>query len=96
MLDLMRDIILATDLAHHLRIFKDLQKMAEGTTPHHWGGVGGLAPTSAHLNLCHGSGVGPGRPSTGLPDSTGVLCAPLWDRLWGPCSQKGQEPGPSP
>ncbi|XP_030632661.1 cGMP-dependent 3',5'-cyclic phosphodiesterase [Chanos chanos] len=28
MLDLMRDIILATDLAHHLRIFKDLQKMA--------------------------------------------------------------------
>lgn len=33
MLDLMRDIILATDLAHHLRIFKDLQKMAEGSTP---------------------------------------------------------------
>lgn len=33
MLDLMRDIILATDLAHHLRIFKDLQKMAEGDTP---------------------------------------------------------------
>lgn len=32
MLDLMRDIILATDLAHHLRIFKDLQKMAEGAT----------------------------------------------------------------
>uniref|UniRef100_A0AAY4EMH1 PDEase domain-containing protein n=1 Tax=Denticeps clupeoides TaxID=299321 RepID=A0AAY4EMH1_9TELE len=30
MLDLMRDIILATDLAHHLRIFKDLQKMADG------------------------------------------------------------------
>nr|XP_033803429.1 cGMP-dependent 3',5'-cyclic phosphodiesterase [Geotrypetes seraphini] len=29
MLDLMREIILATDLAHHLRIFKDLQKMAE-------------------------------------------------------------------
>ncbi|KAJ8267001.1 hypothetical protein GJAV_G00137090 [Gymnothorax javanicus] len=29
MLDLMRDIILATDLAHHLRIFSDLQKMAE-------------------------------------------------------------------
>ncbi|KAK2489697.1 hypothetical protein MC885_013846, partial [Smutsia gigantea] len=29
MLDLMRDIILATDLAHHLRIFKDLQRMAE-------------------------------------------------------------------
>uniref|UniRef100_A0A9J7YG64 Phosphodiesterase n=1 Tax=Cyprinus carpio carpio TaxID=630221 RepID=A0A9J7YG64_CYPCA len=29
MLDLMRDIILATDLAHHLRIFKDLQKMAD-------------------------------------------------------------------
>ncbi|KAJ8412607.1 hypothetical protein AAFF_G00129430 [Aldrovandia affinis] len=29
MLDLMRDIILATDLAHHLRIFKDQQKMAE-------------------------------------------------------------------
>lgn len=28
MLDLMRDIILATDLAHHLRIFKELQKMA--------------------------------------------------------------------
>lgn len=30
MLDLIRDIILATDLAHHLRIFKDLQKMADG------------------------------------------------------------------
>uniref|UniRef100_A0A671S4J4 Phosphodiesterase n=1 Tax=Sinocyclocheilus anshuiensis TaxID=1608454 RepID=A0A671S4J4_9TELE len=30
MLDLMRDIILATDLAHHLRIFRDLQKMADG------------------------------------------------------------------
>ncbi|XP_031428800.1 cGMP-dependent 3',5'-cyclic phosphodiesterase [Clupea harengus] len=29
MLDLMRDIILATDLAHHLRIFKDLENMAE-------------------------------------------------------------------
>ncbi|XP_040189975.1 cGMP-dependent 3',5'-cyclic phosphodiesterase-like, partial [Rana temporaria] len=29
MLDLMRDIILATDLAHHLRIFKELQKMAK-------------------------------------------------------------------
>ncbi|XP_064414102.1 cGMP-dependent 3',5'-cyclic phosphodiesterase [Latimeria chalumnae] len=29
MLDLIRDIILATDLAHHLRIFKDLQKMSE-------------------------------------------------------------------
>ncbi|XP_016112282.1 cGMP-dependent 3',5'-cyclic phosphodiesterase-like [Sinocyclocheilus grahami] len=29
MLDLMRDIILATDLAHHLRIFRDLQKMAD-------------------------------------------------------------------
>lgn len=34
MLDLMRDIILATDLAHHLRIFKDLQKMAEGAASH--------------------------------------------------------------
>lgn len=32
MLDLIRDIILATDLAHHLRIFKDLQKMADGTS----------------------------------------------------------------
>ncbi|XP_030637054.1 cGMP-dependent 3',5'-cyclic phosphodiesterase [Chanos chanos] len=29
MLDLMRDIILATDLAHHLRILGDLRKMAE-------------------------------------------------------------------
>uniref|UniRef100_A0A8C7DJY3 Phosphodiesterase n=1 Tax=Oncorhynchus kisutch TaxID=8019 RepID=A0A8C7DJY3_ONCKI len=29
MLDLMRDIILATDLAHHLRIFPDLQRMAD-------------------------------------------------------------------
>ncbi|XP_049582788.1 cGMP-dependent 3',5'-cyclic phosphodiesterase isoform X1 [Syngnathus scovelli] len=29
MLDLMREIILATDLAHHLRIFRDLQKMAD-------------------------------------------------------------------
>lgn len=54
MLDLMRDIILATDLAHHLRIFKDLQKMAEGATPHCWGGVGGLARRYAHLNICHG------------------------------------------
>ena len=32
MLDLIRDIILATDLAHHLRIFKDLQKMSDGMT----------------------------------------------------------------
>lgn len=32
MLDLIRDIILATDLAHHLRIFKDLQKMADGVS----------------------------------------------------------------
>lgn len=43
MLDLMRDIILATDLAHHLRIFKDLQKMAEGghcqLRPWGWGGT---------------------------------------------------------
>ncbi|XP_041440590.1 cGMP-dependent 3',5'-cyclic phosphodiesterase isoform X2 [Xenopus laevis] len=29
MLDLMRDIILATDLAHHLRIFKELTKMSQ-------------------------------------------------------------------
>lgn len=36
MLDLMRDIILATDLAHHLRIFKDLQKMAEGACLYPW------------------------------------------------------------
>lgn len=35
MLDLIRDIILATDLAHHLRIFKDLQKMADGMSFQH-------------------------------------------------------------
>lgn len=35
MLDLIRDIILATDLAHHLRIFKDLQKMADGMSLQH-------------------------------------------------------------
>ena len=29
-LDLVQDIILATDLAHHLRIHKDLEKMAKG------------------------------------------------------------------
>ena len=29
-LDLVQDIILATDLAHHLRIVKDLRKMAKG------------------------------------------------------------------
>lgn len=40
MLDLMRDIILATDLAHHLRIFKDLQKMAEGEAPRMETGTG--------------------------------------------------------
>lgn len=51
MLDLMRDIILATDLAHHLRIFKDLQKMAEGAAPPCWGGMGGLTWRSAHLNI---------------------------------------------
>lgn len=28
-LDLMREIILATDLAHHLRAVKDQEKMAE-------------------------------------------------------------------
>lgn len=49
MLDLMRDIILATDLAHHLRIFKDLQKMAEGAAAHCWGGMSGLAWRSEHL-----------------------------------------------
>lgn len=42
MLDLMRDIILATDLAHHLRIFKDLQKMAEGEAPGMEIGIGVL------------------------------------------------------
>lgn len=46
MLDLMRDIILATDLAHHLRIFKDLQKMAEGEAPALGVGVG-THPTQA-------------------------------------------------
>lgn len=51
MLDLMRDIILATDLAHHLRIFKDLQKMAEGAIAHCWGGMGGLAWRSEHLDI---------------------------------------------
>lgn len=51
MLDLMRDIILATDLAHHLRIFKDLQRMAEGAPPHCCGGMGGLAWRSAHLDI---------------------------------------------
>ena len=33
-LDLMRDIILATDLAHHLKIMKDLEKMSEGLYTH--------------------------------------------------------------
>lgn len=48
MLDLMRDIILATDLAHHLRIFKDLQKMAEGEAPGlGMGAVVGIHPTKA-------------------------------------------------
>lgn len=55
MLDLMRDIILATDLAHHLRIFKDLQKMAEGTAPHCRRGIGDLVWKAAHLNACSGA-----------------------------------------
>ncbi|XP_063060391.1 cGMP-dependent 3',5'-cyclic phosphodiesterase [Engraulis encrasicolus] len=42
MLDLMRDIILATDLAHHLRIFKDLQRMAD---------VGYNVKDTSHHNL---------------------------------------------
>lgn len=46
MLDLIRDIILATDLAHHLRIFKDLQKMADGMFP-----VAQCAQTSSLLLL---------------------------------------------
>ncbi|KAG9351420.1 hypothetical protein JZ751_022670, partial [Albula glossodonta] len=54
MLDLMRDIILATDLAHHLRIFKDLQKMAqEGYNPkscHHHSLLLCLLMTSCDLS----------------------------------------------
>lgn len=53
MLDLMRDIILATDLAHHLRIFKDLQKMAEGEAP----GIGVVVGT-------HPTKTGPGCPQS--------------------------------
>ncbi|XP_028817280.1 cGMP-dependent 3',5'-cyclic phosphodiesterase isoform X2 [Denticeps clupeoides] len=45
MLDLMRDIILATDLAHHLRIFKDLQKMADD-------GFNSRSQTHRSLLLC--------------------------------------------
>ena len=44
MLDLMRDIILATDLAHHLRIFKDLQRIADRT---YQGGCCGIANISS-------------------------------------------------
>ncbi|XP_058875643.1 cGMP-dependent 3',5'-cyclic phosphodiesterase-like, partial [Acipenser ruthenus] len=54
MLDLMRDIILATDLAHHLRIFKDLQKMADvGYDPknkHHHSLILCLLMTSCDLS----------------------------------------------
>ncbi|CAI9590034.1 unnamed protein product [Staurois parvus] len=54
MLDLMRDIILATDLAHHLRIFKELQKMArDGYDPknkHHHNLLICLLMTSCDLS----------------------------------------------
>ncbi|XP_042746713.1 uncharacterized protein LOC122190691, partial [Lagopus leucura] len=79
MLDLMRDIILATDLAHHLRIFKDLQKMAEGD-------AGLVAPLVScplvPIELCHiplfpfGCVV----PSLGCavsPVSIGMCCIPI-------------------
>lgn len=104
MLDLMRDIILATDLAHHLRIFKDLQKMAEGAAPHRRAGVGVGFMEICPLNIWAGSVLSfahswlwcpSSRPGTShLP--LGVLCSPwdavdpLWHRLWDPCSQKGQ------
>ncbi|XP_024911031.1 cGMP-dependent 3',5'-cyclic phosphodiesterase [Cynoglossus semilaevis] len=45
MLDLIRDIILATDLAHHLRIFKDLQKMSDD-------GYNSKSATHRSLLLC--------------------------------------------
>ncbi|XP_075054437.1 cGMP-dependent 3',5'-cyclic phosphodiesterase isoform X2 [Mixophyes fleayi] len=54
MLDLMRDIILATDLAHHLRIFRELQKMAnDGYDPknkHHHNLLLCLLMTSCDLS----------------------------------------------
>ncbi|XP_063806664.1 cGMP-dependent 3',5'-cyclic phosphodiesterase [Pseudophryne corroboree] len=54
MLDLMRDIILATDLAHHLRIFKELQNMAnDGYDPknkHHHNLLLCLLMTSCDLS----------------------------------------------
>ena len=34
-LDLMQEIILATDLAHHIRIFKDVEEMARGNVKNH-------------------------------------------------------------
>ncbi|XP_067663300.1 cGMP-dependent 3',5'-cyclic phosphodiesterase-like isoform X2 [Haliotis asinina] len=44
-LDLMRDIILATDLAHHLRIFGGLEKMAEN-------GYDSTQPDQRNMLLC--------------------------------------------
>ncbi|XP_046549906.1 LOW QUALITY PROTEIN: cGMP-dependent 3',5'-cyclic phosphodiesterase-like [Haliotis rubra] len=44
-LDLMRDIILATDLAHHLRILGDLDKMAEN-------GYDSTQPEQRNMLLC--------------------------------------------
>jgi hypothetical protein len=59
MLDLMRDIILATDLAHHLRIFKDLQKMAEGAHRYSWGWMGGPGVGISLGSISRGSDLSP-------------------------------------
>lgn len=84
MLDLMRDIILATDLAHHLRIFKDLQRMAEGASPE---------PCRAHTIPW-----GTGRSCAGLPLPSGAW--DTWCHFrgaWVPCSESGdQDPAFSP
>lgn len=105
MLDLMRDIILATDLAHHLRIFKDLQKMAEGACllprtlglgrdPQEWDLPGEhpqkFRPTPSSINP-------QGRPSPGplVPMQNAKFRGPLGVGPGGiVLRERGQEAGP--
>ena len=52
-LDLMRDIILATDLAHHLKILTDLEKMADGTKLSCLGHLSVNKPEQKYFGHCY-------------------------------------------
>ena len=52
-LDLMRDIILATDLAHHLKILTDLEKMADGKKLNFLGHISVIKPKEKYFTHCY-------------------------------------------